>query len=215
MEMIRTGVNLSSLQDPVAIRNPSPPRGPKKRGKERTLGEGLAGPGVPGTLKGQRPGVRPRRRKAREKGSRGPAAKSPAYSPSADQTNDDQAAGKSHRARRDPGVAVARAPVAAATLARPNPTAQHGGTLPLPAVRPLVPASVSRSHEPQGEDERVFSWSGRALSGGRRRTREKSRGGCGGFRRRRCRFAGAGGVEEAVSSGSRRPERCAPRWRRG
>lgn len=97
-----------------------------------------------------------------------------------------------------------------ATRASPSPAAQPGVTLPLPAVRPSVSVCVRRSHQPRRRMKGASSLSGQVLSGVKRRTKEKSRGGCG--RSRRCcyRFAEAEGVEEAVSWGLRRPERCAP-----
>lgn len=106
VEMTGTGVLLPSpSQDPVAIRNPSPPRAPGGNPEDRTPGERRAGPRVPGMPRGA-PGVRPRRRKGKEKQTRGRAdggQKSPARGPSTGERSGDRAAGRSHPARCDRG----------------------------------------------------------------------------------------------------------------
>lgn len=53
VEMIQTGVNPSPSQDPVAVRNPSLPRAPRKRRKDRTPQEGRAAPRFPGVSGGR------------------------------------------------------------------------------------------------------------------------------------------------------------------
>lgn len=175
--MTGTAVLLSPFQDPVAIRNPSPPRATRTGREDRTPGSSAPAPGFPGPSRGRARECAP---DAGRRGRRGRAGRRPGAQFIIPPLTREAATVRRARAtKRAATVAVvaARAPVAAATRARPSPAAQPGVTLPLPAVRPAVPEPVRRSHEPQRKDAGVSSWSGQVLSEVRGRTWEKSRGG--------------------------------------
>lgn len=118
--------------------------------QDRKPGEGRADPSVPGVPRGS--GSAPQAADGEGEATRGAQPIVPPRARGAvteRRTRDTQRAGIAV-------VAAARAPIAAAERARPSPAAQPGVTLPLPAVRPWIPASVRRSHEPRGEDEKGY-----------------------------------------------------------
>lgn len=208
--MTGTSVLLPSpFQDPVAIRNVSPPGpqgeppGPQaRRGTRRP-------PGVPGSPGG--PGC------AAGGGWRWRSGQgSPAHRPCAGDSSGDRAAGDRHPARRARGGGGGPGSGCRRRARTPQPrraARRYLAAARSPALDPCVRPSVPRAS--RGGREGVSPRPGQGLSEVMGRTRERSRGGCARSRGGSRRLPGAGGVGEAVSSGLRRPGRSARLWHGG
>lgn len=154
--MTRSGVLLPSpFQDPVAIRNPSPPEAARRAARTERLERGAPTPGFPGSSGGRARECAPGEEEVVAH-TGGQLGAQPTVPPLAETSR--RAKDTLHAAIAV--VAASRVSVASATRSRPSPSpaVQLGVTLTLPAVWPSVlPATVRRSQERRREDERGVS----------------------------------------------------------
>ena len=165
--MTGTSVLPSPFQDPVAIRNPSPPRAPRGSSQDHKPGEGRAGPRIPGVPRGS--GSAPQAADGEGEAGQG----SPAHRPSAGERSGDRAAVKIHPARCDrggwrrPGLRLlpprAHAPAPQRSPALPCRCPQSGPGSLRPSVGPTslggrtkkgVPAARTGSQRGDGKQRR-------------------------------------------------------------
>lgn len=165
--MTGTSVLPSPFQDPVAIRNPSPPRAPRGSSQDHKPGEGRAGPRIPGVPRGS--GSAPQAADGEGEAGQG----RPAHRPSAGERSGDRAAVKRHPARCDrggwrrPGLRLlpprAHAPAPQRSPALPCRCPQSGPGSLRPSVGPTslggrtkkgVPAARTGSQRGDGKQRR-------------------------------------------------------------